>query len=1859
MRSSERLIWTAVFLCVTFVTSASAQGPAPDEQLGLAPYQSYHGGDIDNVNLSNGNLNIRIPLLSYPQRGGVLKENFSIVDNQKQYKVKLLCPPQVECTKYWFGSVGSAGAGIADDQSLGAGATMVTVNHGSSNSYYYFATIASPDGASHQTGQTAGSFGVGQQGWTNSTYESLDGTDIHFSFSTTAPQYTIIDSAGITYYPSLDGPTYNGAPVWKKDTNGNIITKTSAGVVTDTVGRAIPAAVTGQSTSNCPQGPLTPVAASLWTPPGYNGGTYRILMCYATVAINIPPGPADNGLTINARALQSIVFLDDNNASWNFEYNDTDGQNYNNKPDNYGTLTKITFPTGGSISYTYTTVTSPMLNDLGSRWVASRTVDANDGTVAHTWQYAYTPGSTTTVTDPEDNDTVHTFTMLAAYSPYETETDYYQGPQSSNQLLKSVTTLYHSISMGGFGNSAVNVFPTTIKTTLPNAGTNYVRQEVNTYDTGFAFNDFQAPPPAYYGKVLTKTESDYGTGGVGSTIKKTTTGYQAFDFSSYLSKNLLNLVDSSYTYDGSGNTISGTTYSYDENNGSPQCACGNQTSVTRWLNTGTSPKSQTVYNSQGMPTSKIDPKQNSTYFYYDSTGAFLHQVKYPPTSGVAHNETYTFDTNTGLMTSHTDQNGQPTSYNYDALLRIQSITYPPSQNGLTGGGSDTFTYTDTPGSVSVELQRSIDTSRSTTEEVLFDGFGRQISVSKANGESTPYDRTDTCYDARGLKSFSSYPYQSASDTGWSVCPSSNAGDSFLYDALKRPTTVTHSDGSSVTTSYYGPATKVADEGNGSTSIQTISQEDGIGRLKSVCEVTSTTPAVGPAPAACNQALAATGFLTTYSYAGLGDLKNLTGVTQSGLNARSFSYDSLSQLLTATNPESGTVCYGTYSGSTCVSGYDANGNLLSRTRSAPNGAGGTVTTSYAYDALNRLTTITYSDGATPKVTYNYDETTSAVGALTNTTGRKSSEKVTDSGGHVLSAGVYTYDPMGRVATNWQCTPQTCPGTSYYSVGYGWNYIGDMTALSDGSSATSYSYSTNLAQRITGLSSSLNDQNHPPAMFSGVSYNAFGSVTADSFGNGATESFTYYPRGWLAGINAQSPNPGSNTPSTGSVSLSGAEQNVKIPNTSGSGTVTLSGSDGVFIDPDTFQRIYDSGTITVTVNGSPYQTSYNQSSTATGLATTLAGLINGSSVVTASASAGVITITARQKGSGTNYSLSANASSNNSDDFPNGSFHPTPSGSTLSGGSDTTIYDTGTVTITVGSGHETVNYGQNSTPSSITSALVSAFNNDQSSLVTATVFNGTTVNLTSKAGGSGTDYTLSASSSTGQGQYFSSSSFGGSPSGGTMTGGESGEATVYTLNMSYAPNGDVLTANDMVNGRWVYTYDPMNRLATSNMNSGQVKYTYDIDRYGNRWHQNLIAGNGNTVLYSFDNNNRITGSNISYDALGNVTNDGLGHTFTYDAENRIIGVGGSSASYVYGANGERVRKVAGSTYDYIYDLSGHVITELSGGAVTRSEVFAGGQHLATYASGTTYFSHSDWLGTERVRTSASGPACESITSLPYGDGMGTTGTCEPSPLHFTGKQRDLESGLDDFPARYYSSIQGRWMTADWSVTPEPVPYAKLENPQSLNLYAYVGNDPTNHPDPDGHSWNTTDDNGKAAPNSPGCTPYDKSSCPDDKAKDEGLLDKAESALENFAHAEGDFFTTAAKEFDSLATFGLTPDASANNSVEKAAVGAGVIMSLAVPGGEGETLTRLGTSTESASRLARKAAEAEEKIGIHGVSATAAKVEGEVSRAARGQVERVFNVHNTPTHADQLHRTIELPKPVTKAVADMFNKLFGRGI
>jgi RHS repeat-associated protein len=147
--------------------------------------------------------------------------------------------------------------------------------------------------------------------------------------------------------------------------------------------------------------------------------------------------------------------------------------------------------------------------------------------------------------------------------------------------------------------------------------------------------------------------------------------------------------------------------------------------------------------------------------------------------------------------------------------------------------------------------------------------------------------------------------------------------------------------------------------------------------------------------------------------------------------------------------------------------------------------------------------------------------------------------------------------------------------------------------------------------------------------------------------------------------------------------------------------------------------------------------------------------------------------------------------------------------------------------------------------------------------------------------------------------------------------------------------------------------------------------------------------------------------------------------------------------------------------------------------------GGRLLATYdapgqASPGYHYNLTDWLGTKRMQTTSGGNQQETCISNPFGDGLSCTGGTDATEQHFTGKDRDVESGLDYFYARYYSSILGRFMTPDWAGKPTAVPYASFGDPQSLNLYAYVGNNPNTGIDVDGHmgqppAWTDVTDNG----------------------------------------------------------------------------------------------------------------------------------------------------------------------------------------
>jgi RHS repeat-associated protein len=260
-------------------------------------------------------------------------------------------------------------------------------------------------------------------------------------------------------------------------------------------------------------------------------------------------------------------------------------------------------------------------------------------------------------------------------------------------------------------------------------------------------------------------------------------------------------------------------------------------------------------------------------------------------------------------------------------------------------------------------------------------------------------------------------------------------------------------------------------------------------------------------------------------------------------------------------------------------------------------------------------------------------------------------------------------------------------------------------------------------------------------------------------------------------------------------------------------------------------------------------------------------------------------------------------------------------------------------------------------------------------------------------------------------------------------------------------------------------------------GSSGLIWAYDSFGNLQSETLASGSSMSLPQPaasvYDANNRVMG--YSYDASGNLKSDLLrgSSSYQYDAENRISLAFGSTA-YIYDAEGNRVAKesVSGGvptlTNQYILGLGGEQVTEIDGnGNWLHSNVYEDGKLLATYDTTGLHFHFSDWLGSRRMQASGTGTVDETCQSLPFGDQLNCTGPAsDATEQHFTGKVRDNESGLDYFGARYYQSNAGRWMSPDWADKPEAVPYSSLGNPQSLNLYGYVGNNPLSNSDADGH-------------------------------------------------------------------------------------------------------------------------------------------------------------------------------------------------
>ena len=309
-----------------------------------------------------------------------------------------------------------------------------------------------------------------------------------------------------------------------------------------------------------------------------------------------------------------------------------------------------------------------------------------------------------------------------------------------------------------------------------------------------------------------------------------------------------------------------------------------------------------------------------------------------------------------------------------------------------------------------------------------------------------------------------------------------------------------------------------------------------------------------------------------------------------------------------------------------------------------------------------------------------------------------------------------------------------------------------------------------------------------------------------------------------------------------------------------------------------------------------------------------------------------------------------------------------------------------------------------------------------------------------------------------------------------------ATIRSLNFGYGTtenNGNLLTQTISGVGLSAavaqgYQYDRLNRLAQVSEGTTWSR-SYGHDQYGNHWVSAFspvaFSPGASTPLSesAFDaSTNRVTLNGAAYDASGQQTGIG-GYGFTYNAEGLLKkSVLSTATMYRYDGNGRRVLKIDCPTAAdcqatttgavvtrYVYDANGTLAAESAGAASAPPCL--------------TCYVMQDHLGSRRVLTGSTGKPARCHDYEPYGEELpggafgrtGCYGTSASTGLLFTGKERDAETGLDYFGARYLSSQQERFTSPD----PITVTALRVVDPQQFNRYAYGRNNPLRFIDPDG--------------------------------------------------------------------------------------------------------------------------------------------------------------------------------------------------
>src|SRR6266852_702741 len=700
-----------------------------------------------------------------------------------------------------------------------------------------------------------------------------------------------------------------------------------------------------------------------------------------------------------------------------------------------GRVRRVTLPTGGYYEYDYPTSAGDGIVCADST-VNSVTRIMNDGTNTSTWTFSRAPSGSnwvTTVTAPQlpydaaGNMSLFTFNS----SGQELTEQFYQG---SANLLRTINRTW-----------ATNGTPATQITILEDGQT---QNEVETsFDTK--------------GNLLSLTEHDWGTGVPGFVVRTTTWTY--LNTSPYTAANILNRVTRVTVADSGGTVRSRTDIAYDESGyinsscptGAPQhndsnygCSFttrGNPTTVTIYTNAATPSGSivkHTYYDSLGnVVKADMDCCQQKQWNYSATTAySFPDSAVRGSSPGTQLTTSATYNPYTGLVATSTDENGKVTQYTYDTLKRLTNVQRPDL-------GNLTWSYTDAipPAQSSVTATVPVLGTNVQKTTTTVDGLGRSIKQQITDAGSTSYAIVQTQYDPLGRPYMSSNPHKSTAQY-WTTTQ---------FDGLGRATKTILPDNSQTTFSYSLATVTVTDP----AGKQKKSQADGLGRMTSVYE-----PDVTSGNSLTQQ--------TSYAYNVLG---LLTTVTQ-GAQTRTYSYDDLGRVSSAQTPETNQAATSFL--------YNNFGLVTQRTD-----ARGVITT-YGYDNLNRLTSVSYNVGstgvpATASVGYTYDQG----GAAANALGRLTS--MTDG----VGSETYSYDVLGQVTQ----LQKAVNGTTY-TLGYQYNLAGQLTQVTYPSTrAVQQSYDA--IGRLSAIASGATNY------ATSFGYNPAQQVTGFSYGNGVTASLGY--------------------------------------------------------------------------------------------------------------------------------------------------------------------------------------------------------------------------------------------------------------------------------------------------------------------------------------------------------------------------------------------------------------------------------------------------------------------------------------------------------------------------------------------------------------------------------------------------------------------------------------------------------------------------------------------------------------------------------------------------------------------------------